>query len=74
MRPQHINPNEALQAHLDLGAKHSVAMHWGTFALTDESLDQAPKDLALAKAARGVDNDAFIVMKIGETRPLPARK
>lgn len=74
MRAQHVNPDEALLAHQDLGAKRSVGMHWGTFALTDESLDQAPKDLASAKAARGVNEAAFSVMKIGETRQVPARK
>ncbi|MBK9574382.1 MAG: MBL fold metallo-hydrolase [Rhodoferax sp.] len=74
MRTQHVNPDEALQTHHDLGAKRSIGMHWGTFTLTDESLDQAPKDLALARAARGVDEAAFSVMKIGETRQVPARK
>ncbi len=73
MRAQHVSPDEALQAHHDLGAKRSIGMHWGTFALTDESLDQAPRDLALARPARGVDGDAFSVMKIGETRQLRAR-
>lgn len=74
MRAQHINPEEAVQAHLDLGAKRSVGMHWGTFPMTDESLDQPPKDLASASTALGVNDDSFVVMKIGETRQLPARK
>jgi N-acyl-phosphatidylethanolamine-hydrolysing phospholipase D len=74
MRAQHINPDEAVQAHLDLRAKRSVAVHWGTFSLTDEALDQPPKDLAVARAAKGLSDADFAVFKIGETRTLPARK
>jgi N-acyl-phosphatidylethanolamine-hydrolysing phospholipase D len=73
MREQHINPLEAVQVHLDLGAKHSIGMHWGTFTLTDEALDQPPQDLAAAKREKGVSDTDFSLMKIGETRQLPAR-
>ncbi len=73
MRVHHMNPEEAVQAHLDLRAKRSVAVHWGTFSLTDEPLDQPPKDLALARAAKGLNDTDFWVLKIGETRTVPAR-
>lgn len=73
MREQHMNPEEALQSHTDLGAKRSVGMHWGTFELTDESLDQPPKDLAVAKQSRGLSDADFFLLKIGETRSLPSR-
>ena len=73
MREQHMNPEEAVQAHLDLGAKHSVGMHWGTFPLTDEPLDQPPQDLADAKRARQLPDAQFFVMPVGATRTLPAR-
>ena len=70
---QHVDPAEAVQIHKDLGAKRSVGVHWGTFELTDESLDQAPKDLAAARTAQGLRDAEFSVMAIGETRVLPAR-
>lgn len=36
MQGQHVDPEEAVQIHLDLQAKESVAIHWGTFALAYE--------------------------------------
>lgn len=36
MQGQHVDPEEAVQIHLDLQAKQSVAIHWGTFALAYE--------------------------------------
>ncbi|MES1208962.1 MAG: MBL fold metallo-hydrolase, partial [Pseudomonadota bacterium] len=42
MSKQHMNPDEALRAHADLGARRVIAMHWGTFKLTDEPLDEPP--------------------------------
>ena len=73
MKEQHVNPAEAVQIHQDLMAKRSVGVHWGTFALTDEPLDQPPKDLLTAARERSLAADAFTVMAIGETRVLPKR-
>ena len=73
LKDQHVNPTEAVQIHRDIAAKRSVGIHWGTFELSDESLDQPPKDLALAASAQGLAGNTFTVMAIGETRFLPAR-
>ena len=73
MSVQHVNVEEALQIHDDLGAKRSLGVHWGTFELTDESLDEPPRKLAELRAARGMPEDSFFVMAIGETRKLAAR-
>jgi len=73
MTSQHVNPAEAVQIHLDLGAKQSIGVHWGTFELTDESLDEPPRHLADARLAKGLADDAFITLAIGETRKLPRR-
>jgi L-ascorbate metabolism protein UlaG (beta-lactamase superfamily) len=71
MESVHMNPAEALNAHLALGSRHSVAMHFGTFCLTDEGIDAPARDLATALANRHVSADTFLVPAIGETKILP---
>ena len=70
MKPQHVNPGEAVKIHQDLRARHSVGIHWGTFVLSAERLDEPPKGLATARAAAGLAEDQFFVMQHGETRRL----
>jgi N-acyl-phosphatidylethanolamine-hydrolysing phospholipase D len=70
---QHVNPEEAVRIHRDLKARHSLGIHWGTFELTDEALDEAPRALASARSAQGVAETAFGVLAIGQTRRLPRR-
>ena len=36
MSYSHVTPEEALNISIDLDAKKSIGMHWGTFILTDE--------------------------------------
>jgi N-acyl-phosphatidylethanolamine-hydrolysing phospholipase D len=67
MRPMHVNPEEAVQIHCDVGSKLSVAMHWGTFLLTDEPMDEPPKRLAAALEAAGRSQEEFRVLRHGET-------
>ena len=74
MKEQHIDPAEAVQIHLDLAARRSVGIHWGTFSLTDEALDVPPRALAAERQRRGIAEEAFSVMAIGETRRFPRRE
>ncbi len=67
MREQHMNPADAVQAHRTLAARRSVAMHFGTFQLTDEAIDQPVLDLAAARQLAQVDPAEFIVPRFGET-------
>jgi L-ascorbate metabolism protein UlaG (beta-lactamase superfamily) len=71
MSVMHVNPDEAVKIHADLEARQSVAMHWGTFVLTDEPMDEPPRKLAHALREAGIPHDRFWVMKHGETRKLP---
>ena len=68
MRDQHMNPDDATRAHMDLDAKLSIATHFGCFELTDEGIDEPVVDLATARQAHGVSAEAFQVLETGETR------
>ncbi len=67
MREQHIDPDEAVRAHLALGAGLSLGMHFGTFPLADEGMDDPPRALAAARRARGVADAAFPALFNGMT-------
>ena len=71
MEPVHMNPDEAVRAHLALGARQSLGMHFGTFNLTDEAIDEPVKALAAARTAHGVAADSFTTLDFGETRDVP---
>ena len=68
MAGAHMNPAEAVQAHLDLGAIRSVGMHFGTFQLTDEAIDAPLIALAEATRAAGLTSEQFTTHGFGETR------
>jgi L-ascorbate metabolism protein UlaG (beta-lactamase superfamily) len=68
MAPVHMNPEEAVQAHLDLAARQSIGMHFGTFRLTDEAVGEPQGRLSQACDERGIAN--FGVLDVGETRIL----
>ena len=67
MKSKHINPQESVQVHLDLKAKQSLAIHWGTFILTDEPLTEPPKVLQKALQENNLPAASFLVLKHGET-------
>ena len=72
-RNSHVSPDEALRIHRELKVRRSVGMHWGTYPMGQERLDQAPRDLATARQAQGVADEAFFVMRHGATyRPKAA--
>jgi len=68
MRDAHMNPEEAVAAAVDLNAQRAVGIHYGTFDLTDEPLDEPPARFQRAASQHNVAPDALWVLKIGETR------
>lgn len=67
MQPIHMNPEDAVRAHRDVNARVSIGMHFGTFRLTDEGIDEPLRALERARAAAGVTQEAFRVLDFGET-------
>ena len=67
MKDSHLNPQEALQVMQEVKARSAVGIHWGTFdGLSDESLDQPPRDLALARNGSSAPLN-FFVLQHGQT-------
>lgn len=66
MKDMHVNPDDAVKAHIDLQSKQSIGMHYGTWQLTDEKIDQPIIDLEIAKKKYQVNN--FSTLLEGETK------
>jgi N-acyl-phosphatidylethanolamine-hydrolysing phospholipase D len=65
----HVTPEEALQIARDVNARRVVAMHFGTFDLADEPLDEPPRRFRAEADRFGWGEDRAWIMKVGETRP-----
>lgn len=65
MRPMHMNPEEAVRAFLESRCQLAVAMHWGTFQLTDEPMGEPPMLLERALREQALAADRFIASVIG---------
>jgi N-acyl-phosphatidylethanolamine-hydrolysing phospholipase D len=68
MHENHLNPEEAVKAHLDLGVEHSIAIHFNTLQLSDERLGQPEEDLQKALTSNQLSNKEFFILKEGEGR------
>jgi N-acyl-phosphatidylethanolamine-hydrolysing phospholipase D len=72
MQASHMNPEESIRAAGDLRAEKAIAMHFGTFDLSDEPLDEPPRRFlgAASKSPHeSLREDGAWVLRIGETRP-----
>ena len=67
MQQVHMNPAEAVQAHLDLDPAASIGMHFGTFRLTTEGIDDPLHALDAACRDRGVPRSRFRTLEFGES-------
>lgn len=66
METMHMTPEEAVQAFLAARCRQAVAMHWGTFRLTDEPVGEPPLRLAAAAREAGLAAGTFRTTAIGE--------
>jgi L-ascorbate metabolism protein UlaG (beta-lactamase superfamily) len=67
MQDMHMNPDDAVRAHLDLDAVLSIGTHYGCFQLTDEGIDEPLRQLELARRRHGVRAEVFRALETGET-------
>jgi L-ascorbate metabolism protein UlaG (beta-lactamase superfamily) len=74
MQSVHMNPAEAVQAHVDLAAARSIGMHFGTFQLTAEGIDEPERALEAARRAENLTPSAFLTLGFGESMRLDATR
>jgi len=67
MGPQHVSPEEALQAYLDTEAGWFVPMHYGSFKLADDTPREALDRLESGRLALGIPRERLLVLAHGET-------
>jgi N-acyl-phosphatidylethanolamine-hydrolysing phospholipase D len=78
MRPAHLDPEEAVRAYAEIVSRqpartlHFVAMHWGTFKLTEEPLLEPPERLRVAWENAALPVPVLHVLRHGETRRIAA--
>ena len=68
MKDIHLNPQEAVQAHIDLNSEQSLGMHFGVFQLTWEPVDQPVTDLDTALQANQIGTGRFWALEPGQAR------
>jgi L-ascorbate metabolism protein UlaG (beta-lactamase superfamily) len=71
MEEVHLSPERALAAFHDLGARILVPIHWGTFKLADEPLDEPPRRLEAERIRTGIAPERVRVLAVGESLDVP---
>jgi N-acyl-phosphatidylethanolamine-hydrolysing phospholipase D len=82
MERVHVDPEEAVRAYLDVSGESldaqrssrppriALGIHWGTFKLTDEPMDEPPRRARAAWRAAGLPDEELWILRHGETREL----
>ncbi|HEX8625728.1 MAG TPA: MBL fold metallo-hydrolase [Allosphingosinicella sp.] len=71
MQANHIDPDEAVRIFEKLKPETALGMHWGTFQLTFEAIDDPPRRLAAARQARGIAAARFVTTEVGRSFRVP---
>lgn len=67
----HMNPNDAVLAHKDLGQPYTMGIHFDTFELGDNGYNEPVNHLALARAKHNIPPDRFRALAIGQSWWIP---
>lgn len=68
MKSAHTTPEETVQAFLDLHGRTLLGIHWGTFDLAEEPLDEPPWRMGEEARRRKIEPERTWILKYGETR------
>jgi len=71
MQANHMNPEEAMRVFEALRPAMAIGIHWGTFQLTFEGIDDPPRRLAAARRARGIADNRFVTTEVGKSFRMP---
>ena len=74
MEVVHVNSEESVKIHQEVGCRFSIGIHWGTFPLASEPIDEPPIKLRQAMLKAELDPEGFRALKIGESLILPKNK
>jgi len=69
MKMVHTTPEEALRLFVDVRASRFLALHWGTFDMADEAVEDPPRRLGAEARRLDLTSEQVWVLKPGETRP-----
>lgn len=70
----HVTPEEALQLFADIKAERFLAIHWGTFDMTEEPVEEPPLRLEAEAHRLGLDLSKVWVLKHGDPRMVMSRR
>ena len=73
MKAAHMSPDDAVRAFQDIGAKYAIGIHWGTFKLSLEVMDEPPSRLTKSLKRAGISNKKFKCLQHGEKWDQPLR-
>ena len=68
MKSGHTTPEEALQLFEDVRGRRFLGIHWGTFDLAEEPIEEPPRRVEAEAVRRGIDPGRLFLLKHGETR------
>ena len=71
MKTNHVDPAEAVAIHQALAPNLSLGVHWGTFQLTFEDINDPPRRLERIKRERGVPSAQFVTTEVGKPIRVP---
>jgi L-ascorbate metabolism protein UlaG (beta-lactamase superfamily) len=71
MKTNHVNPEEAMRIFEALNPARALGIHWGTFQLTFEPIDEPRQRLDALKRRSGLRPDRFVAVEAGESFSVP---